>query len=47
MGHDTVLWAREPEVVTSVNQQHENTAFLKVLLFTNLCPATVYIPVND
>lgn len=31
MGHDTVLWAREPEVVTAINEQHENTAFLKVL----------------
>lgn len=30
MGHDTVLWAREPEVVTAINEQHENTAFLKV-----------------
>jgi glycerol-3-phosphate dehydrogenase len=31
MGHDTVLWAREPEVVTAINEQHENTAFLKVV----------------
>ena len=31
MGHDTVLWAREPEVVTAINEQHENIAFLKVL----------------
>jgi glycerol-3-phosphate dehydrogenase len=40
MGHDTVLWAREPEVVTAINEQHENTAFLKVLFanaFTLIC----------
>jgi glycerol-3-phosphate dehydrogenase len=30
MGHNTVLWAREPDVVASINEQHENTAFLKV-----------------
>ena len=35
MGHDTVLWAREPEVVTAINDEHENTAFLKVLLKTH------------
>jgi len=27
-GHDVALWAREPEVVTSVNTEHENTIFL-------------------
>jgi len=27
-GHDVALWAREPEVVASVNAQHENTTFL-------------------
>ena len=27
-GRDTILWAREPEVVTAVNQSHENTIFL-------------------
>jgi glycerol-3-phosphate dehydrogenase (NAD(P)+) len=27
-GHDVALWAREPEVVASVNAQHENTMFL-------------------
>lgn len=30
MGHDTVLWAREADVVAAVNQQHENVTFLKV-----------------
>ena len=27
-GHDTVLWAREPEVVAAVNDEGENTEFL-------------------
>ena len=27
-GHAVALWAREPEVVSSVNVQHENTVFL-------------------
>ena len=27
-GHTVALWAREPEVVASVNAQHENTMFL-------------------
>lgn len=27
-GHAVALWAREPEVVTSVNAKHENTMFL-------------------
>ncbi|MCJ9430598.1 NAD(P)H-dependent glycerol-3-phosphate dehydrogenase [Kordiimonas marina] len=27
-GRDTILWAREPEVVDSVNTSHENTVFL-------------------
>jgi glycerol-3-phosphate dehydrogenase (NAD(P)+) len=27
-GHETVLWAREDDVVASVNGQHENTRFL-------------------
>ncbi len=27
-GHDVALWAREPDVVTSVNAKHENTMFL-------------------
>ncbi|GHF13072.1 glycerol-3-phosphate dehydrogenase [NAD(P)+] [Kordiimonas sediminis] len=28
-GLDTVIWAREEEVVSSINQSHENTLFLK------------------
>src|SRR3546814_2888480 len=27
-GEDTLLWAREPEVVASVNESHENATFL-------------------
>lgn len=27
-GHDTVLWAREPDVVSAVNTRHENPRFL-------------------
>src|SRR5919107_1808408 len=27
-GHDTLLWAREEDVVASVNERHENTRFL-------------------
>ena len=29
-GHDVLIWAREPEVVESVNNEHENTMFFKV-----------------
>ncbi len=28
-GHDTLIWARETEVVDSINQSHENSVFLK------------------
>ena len=28
-GHDVLIWAREAEVVESINQHHENTLFLK------------------
>ena len=27
-GHDVALWAREPEVIASVNASHENSMFL-------------------
>lgn len=27
-GRDTLLWAREPEVVSAINETHENTSFL-------------------
>lgn len=30
MGHDVLLWALEPEVVRSVNEEHENKAYLPV-----------------
>lgn len=30
MGHDVLLWALEPEVKRAVNEEHENTVFLKV-----------------
>lgn len=28
--HEVLLWAREEEVVTAVNEEHENTQFFKV-----------------
>ncbi len=38
MGHNTVLWARETEVVASVNgSEKENTTFLKVGLPDDSC----------
>ena len=27
-GHDTVMWAREPDVAASINERHENSRFL-------------------
>ena len=27
-GHETLIWAREPEVVASINQMHENAVYL-------------------
>ncbi|MBU0928474.1 MAG: NAD(P)-dependent glycerol-3-phosphate dehydrogenase [Spirochaetes bacterium] len=27
-GHDVTMWAREPEIVASINERHENSAFL-------------------
>ncbi len=27
-GRDVILWAREPDVVTAINEQHENTVYL-------------------
>jgi hypothetical protein len=27
-GHDTRIWAREPEVVAAINDKHENVVFL-------------------
>lgn len=28
-GRDVIMWAREPEIVKSINEDHENTLFLK------------------
>ena len=28
-GHHTTIWAREPDVVVAINEQHENTRFLR------------------
>jgi len=42
MGHDTLIWAREPEVVKSVNDPavKENVTYLKVCHFASSlqCP---------
>lgn len=27
-GHDTIIWAREPDVVVAINERHENARFL-------------------
>src|SRR5687768_13486213 len=27
-GHETMIWAREPDVAASINDSHENTRFL-------------------
>ncbi len=35
-GHDVLLWAREPEVVETINTQHENTLYLPGV---NLAPS--------
>lgn len=29
-GHDVLVWAREQEVVDSINMHHENVVFFKV-----------------
>lgn len=29
-GHDVLIWAREQDVVDSINMQHENMVFFKV-----------------
>lgn len=47
MGHDTVLWAREPEVVAAVNEKHENTAFLKVRCIDSHPPIRSSLPCSD
>ena len=39
-GHETLLWAREPEVVQSVNERHENVLFLAGVPLSPLVRAT-------
>lgn len=39
-GHDVLLWAREPDVVESVNGAHENTRFLKGAALSSALRAT-------
>ena len=39
-GEDTLLWAREPEVVESVNARHENETFLKGIALSPSIRAT-------
>ncbi len=40
-GEDVILWAREPEVVASINEAHENALFLKALPLSPAIRATV------
>jgi len=39
-GEDVLIWAREPEVVESINQAHENTVFLKGVALRETIRAT-------
>lgn len=39
-GRDTLLWAREPEVVSAVNETHENTHFLPGVPLSETLKAT-------
>src|SRR5215216_4619577 len=39
-GHDVLLWAREPDVVESVNRTHENARFLKGVALARTLRAT-------
>ena len=39
-GKDVVLWAREPEVVDSVNTRHENAVFLPGIALNPAIEAT-------
>jgi glycerol-3-phosphate dehydrogenase (NAD(P)+) len=39
-GHETLIWAREPEVVESINSDHENRAFLPGRRLSPLIRAT-------
>ena len=42
-GRDTVLWARETEVVASINQAHENTIFLPGITLDDKLKATAHL----
>ena len=42
-GKDVILWAREPEVVTSINDRHENTLFLASAFSCNLGLCKCYL----
>ncbi len=39
-GHETLLWAREPEVVAGINERHENPAFLAGVPLSSAIRAT-------
>ena len=39
-GRDVLLWAREAEVVTSINEQHENSLYLKNVRLNEMIKAT-------
>lgn len=39
-GHDVIIWAREKEVVDSINTHHENTLFLKDISLNEMVKAT-------
>lgn len=39
-GRDVLIWAREPEVVTAINDQHENTVFLTGIPLSETLRAT-------
>lgn len=39
-GRDTLIWAREPEVVEAINTAHENTVFLKGIPLAKTLKAT-------
>ena len=46
-GEEVLLWAREPEVVESINAAHENTVFLKGLALSPAIRATASLPDLD
>ncbi|MEG0323459.1 MAG: NAD(P)H-dependent glycerol-3-phosphate dehydrogenase [Raoultibacter sp.] len=42
-GHDVVLWARKPEVVASINEQHRNPRYLSDITLSENLSATASI----